>query len=78
MCKICSTYDLSGAQNVSVPERGRNLATYRSVYVQYLSIPAAAQYMNVPEVGLLDLARFVNGLSRSCFRICCGWTVSHL
>ena len=78
MCQICSKYDLSGEQNISVPERGRKLATYRRFYVQDLSVPAAAQDMNVPDVGLFDLAGFVNGQSCSCFRICCGWTVSHL
>ena len=49
-------YDLSGEQNITVPERWRKIATYRRIHVQDLSVPAAAQDMNVPDVGLFDLA----------------------
>ena len=78
MCQICAKYDRTGEQNITVPERWGKIATYRRIHVQDLSVTAAAQDMNVPDVGLFDLAGFVNGLSYSCFRICCGWTVSHL
>ena len=53
---VRAKHDRTGEQNITVPERWRKIATYRRIHVQDLSVPAAAQDMNVPDVGLFDLA----------------------
>ena len=49
-------YDRTGEQHITGPEWLCKIATYRPIHVQDLSVPAAAQDMNVPDVVLFDLA----------------------